>query len=69
MIQCFAWKQDMSTTVGEMLYKNKMRDLQILTCDVEQQLDGLMWRAMVASRVRAEVECSDSISFAQWITS
>jgi hypothetical protein len=59
----------MSTTVGEMLYKNKMRDLQILTCDVEQQLDGLMWRAMVASRVRAEVECSDSISFAHWITS
>jgi hypothetical protein len=46
-----------------------MRDLQILTCDVEQELDGLMWRAMVASRVRAEVECSDSISFAQWITS
>jgi len=38
-------------------------------CDVEQQLDGLMWRAMVASRVRAEVECSDSISFAHWITS
>lgn len=37
--------------------------------DVEQQLDGLMWRAMVASRVRAEVEISDSISFAQWITS
>ncbi len=55
----------MSTTVGEVLYKNKMRDLQILTCDVEQQLDGLMWRAMVASRVRAEVEISDSISFAQ----
>jgi hypothetical protein len=59
----------MSTTVGEVLYKNKMRDSQILTWDVEQQLDGLMWRAMVASRVRAEVECSDSISFAQWITS
>ncbi len=59
----------MLTTVGEMLHKNEMRDLQILTCDVEQQLDGLMWRAMVAIRVRAEVESSDSISFAQWITS